>query len=126
MAKVLIVDDDPDVVEAVGLFLKKEGHQIAGAFNREEGMEQVGTFKPDIIILDVMMEQPDDGIGMAQDLRREGFKKPIVMLTSVSKATGLPFGSDDELVPVEDFIEKPVQPETLVTKVRNLLKGSEG
>jgi DNA-binding response OmpR family regulator len=126
MAKILIVDDDPDVVEAVGLFLRKEGHEIAGAFDRDEGMEQIAAFQPDLIVLDVMMEQPDDGIAMAQDLRRQGFKKPILMLTSVCKATGLEFDKDSDLVPVDDFQEKPIEPAALVAKVKELLKGSEG
>lgn len=126
MAKILIVDDDPDVVEALNLFLRKDGHDTANAFNREDGMAQVKGYKPDLIVLDVMMEQPDDGIAMAQDLRRSGFKRPIIMLTSVSKATGLQFGQDSDLVPVDDFQEKPVEPATLVKKVKDLLaRGSK-
>ena len=126
MAKILIVDDDPDVVEAVGLFLKKEGHEIANAFDRDQGMAQIAGFKPDLVVLDVMMEQPDDGLAMAQDLRRSGFKKPILMLTSVSKATGLQFDKDGDLVPVDDFQEKPIEPAVLVSKVKELLKRVEG
>jgi DNA-binding response OmpR family regulator len=126
MAKILIVDDDPDVVEAVSLFIRKEGHEIASAYDRDEGMRQIAAFKPDLIVLDVMMEQPDDGIAMAQDLRRQGFKKPILMLTSVSKATGLEFDKDSELVPVDDFQEKPIEPATLVAKIQELLKKAEG
>ena len=126
MARILIVDDDPDVVEAISLFLRKEGHELATAFDREAGMERVAKFKPDLIVLDVMMAQPDDGIAMAQDLRRGGFKKPILMLTSVSKATGLKFDKDEDLMPVDDFQEKPIEPATLVAKVKELLKKSEG
>ena len=126
MAKILIVDDDPDVVEAVGLFLQKEGHEVANAYDRQEGMKQVASFQPDLIVLDVMMEQPDDGIAMAQDLRRKDFSNPILMLTSVGKATGMEFGSDSEMVPVDDFEEKPIDPAKLVAKVKELLKKSEG
>ena len=126
MARILIVDDDPDVVEAVSLFLKKEGHELASAFNREEGKAKVTAFAPDLIVLDVMMEQPDDGIALDQELRREFFKMPILMLTSVSKATGMEFGPDKELIPVDDFQEKPIQPSTLVSKVKELLSKAEG
>ncbi len=122
MAKILIVDDDPDVVEAVRLFLSKAGHDVVGSFSRAEGMSRLNDVKPDLLILDVMMEQPDDGIAMAQDLRRSGFKKPIIMLTSVSKALGMSYGRDNDLVPVDEFIEKPVLPTALVDKVNNLLK----
>lgn len=126
MAKILIVDDDPDVVEAVTLLLEQQGHTTAAAYNRQEGMAQVESFAPALIILDVMMEQPDDGLTMAQDLRRKGCNTPILMLTTVSKATGLEIGKDDEMVPVDDFQEKPIAPATLISKVTELLNKAEG
>lgn len=122
MAKVLIVDDDPDIVEASQLFLEKEGHQIETANSRGEGMKKVESFQPDLLILDVMMEHPDDGFTMAQDLRRLGKKFPILMLTSVASASGLAFDKDAEMVPVDDFQAKPVEPAILVKKVAELLK----
>ena len=121
MAKVLIVDDDPDIVEAGKLILEKEGYEVRSAANREDGMTAIEGFQPDLVILDVMMEQPDDGIAMAQKLRRDGFAKPILMLTSVGKASGLRIGQDDDLVPVDDFQEKPIEPQKLVKKVGDLL-----
>jgi len=121
MAKVLVVDDDPDVVEACRLFLERNGHQVTGACNRQEGMKAVQEQKPDLLILDVMMEQPDDGLAMAQELRRAGCRMPIVMLTSISRVTGLEYGQDDDLVPVDVFLEKPVDPRTLAAKVEALL-----
>lgn len=121
MAKILIVDDDPDIVEASQLFLEKEGHTVATAGSRGAGMAQVEAFGPDLLILDVMMEQPDDGFAMAQDLRRLGKRFPILMLTSVATASGLAFGKDEEMVPVDEFLPKPVEPDTLVKTVAALL-----
>lgn len=121
MAKILIVDDDPDVLEAARLVLEKEGHEVATAPTRAEGMTQVDDFKPDLLVLDVMMEEPDDGFVMAQDLRRRGQKFPIMMLTSVGTATGFEFGPDEEVVPVDDFQSKPVDPATFVAKIGKLL-----
>ncbi len=121
MPKILIVDDDPDVLEAARLVLEKEGYEIATASTRSEGMAQVGEFGPDLLVLDVMMEEPDDGFVMAQDLRREGHTFPIMMLTSVGTATGFEFGPDEEMVPVDDFQSKPVDPATFVAKVGKLL-----
>lgn len=121
MARILIVDDDPDVVEGGKLVLEKAGHQVSGAFTKDEGIELVKSFKPDLLILDVMMQQPDDGIAMAQKLRREGFNKPILMLTSVGRASGLSIGKDKDLVPVDEYQEKPILPDVLVTKVGELL-----
>ncbi len=125
MAKILIVDDDPDVVESVTQLLDKNGHETASAFNRHEGMAQIEVFKPDLIVLDVMMEQPDDGLAMAQDLRRQGFQRPILMLTSISRATGLVYGKDPDLAPVDDFLEKPVEPAQLLERVSSLLRQKE-
>ena len=123
MSKVLVVDDDPDMVEACRLILEGVGHEVSFALNREDGMEAIETFKPDVLILDVMMAQSDDGIAMAQELRRTGFSSPILMLTSVSKAVGMDFGKDDAIVPVDDFQEKPIDAATLVSKINALLGG---
>ena len=121
MARILIVDDDPDIVFTTGLFLKKAQHEVLSASNREDGMKAIEQQNPDLIILDVMMEQPDDGIAMAQELRRQGNETPILMLTSVGRVTGFAYDQDQELVPVDAFHEKPIQPETLLATVEQLL-----
>lgn len=121
MARILVVDDDPDITYAVSLFLRKEGHDVRTAGSRVQGMKEIEAYQPDLMILDVMMEQPDDGIAMAQELRRTGRKLPIVMLTSVGKVTGMSFDRDSELVPVDAFFEKPVAPAELLRKVSELL-----
>jgi DNA-binding response OmpR family regulator len=122
MARILVVDDDPDITFAVSLFLRKEGYEVLTAASRGEGMKSIANDKPDLLILDVMMEQPDDGIAMAQELRRTGQKLPIVMLTSVGKVTGMHFDRDSDLVPVDAFFEKPVRPEELLRKLQELLQ----
>ena len=122
MARILVVDDDPDIVEAMRLFLTKEGHQVEAAYNRQDGLKKVSSFKPDLLILDVIMELPDDGFTLAQELRRAGNKLPILMLTSVESVSGLSFGKDDEMVPVDDFQSKPIEPAKLIEKVNHLLK----
>jgi DNA-binding response OmpR family regulator len=122
MARILVVDDDPDITFAISLFLKKEGHEVQTAVNRDEGKQALGTFKPDVMILDVMMEQPDDGLALAQELRREGNTVPILMLTSVGRVTGMSYDRDNDLVPVDAFFEKPVRPGDLLRKVAELVK----
>jgi DNA-binding response OmpR family regulator len=126
MAKILIVDDDPDITFATELFLKKAQHEVITASNRADGMQAIEDGNPDLIILDVMMEQADDGIAMAQELRRQGCETPILMLTSVGKVTGFTYDEDQELVPVNAFCEKPIQPDVLVKKVDELLAAKEG
>jgi DNA-binding response OmpR family regulator len=122
MARILVVDDDPDITFSIELFLKKARHDVRTAASRAEGMRAIGDFAPDLLILDVMMEQPDDGIAMAQELRRTGKMLPIVMLTSVGKVTGMTFGKDDDVVPVNAFLEKPISPDDLLRTVDGLLK----
>jgi len=122
MAKILVVDDDADIVEATQLFLRREGHQVEAAYNRWDGLKKVESFQPDLLILDVIMEQPDDGFSMAQELRRSGNKLPILMLTSVGTVSGLTFGKDSQMVPVDEFQSKPIEPAKLIEKVNQLLK----
>lgn len=122
MARILIVDDDPDVVDDCTLILEKNGYEVVSAHNVTDGKAQITKADPDLLILDVMMDQPDDGIVMAQDLRRTGFTKPILMLTSISKVTGMTFGKDSDLVPVDAFQEKPIPPKKLLETVAELLK----
>jgi DNA-binding response OmpR family regulator len=122
MARILIVDDDPDVVEACVMILEREGHVMNAAMSRDEGMKILDDLTPDLLILDVMMEQPDDGIAMAQELRRRKFSGPILMLTNIGKTLGLSFGKDDEMVPVDAFEEKPLDPQKLISVVNDLLK----
>jgi DNA-binding response OmpR family regulator len=119
--KILIVDDDPDIVEAGRLVLEREGYEVESAPNRAEGMKKIVEVKPDLLILDVMMEEPDDGLRMAREIRRAGHTLPIIMLTSVNAAMGLNIDKDEEMVPVEEFQSKPVDPQTLIAKVKKLL-----
>lgn len=121
MPKILVVDDDPDIVEAISMFLRKEGHEIETASNRTEGMQAVETFQPDLLVLDCMMEEADDGMAMAQDLRRDGFGGKILMLSNISTVTGMDYDKDEDVVPVDDFQQKPVDAGTLVDKVNTLL-----
>lgn len=122
MPKILIVDDDPDIVDAGRLVLEREGYEVEGAPNRADGMKKLEEMKPDLLILDVMMEEPDDGLRMAREIRKSGNTVPIIMLTSVNAAMGLNIDKDGEIVPVDEFQPKPVEPQTLVAKVKKLLE----
>ena len=121
MAFIAIIDDDPDIVEAAGLILQARGHVTAAAATADEGYDLVMQQHPDLIILDVMMLEPDDGFFLANRLRKEGITTPIVMLTSVAKAVGYAFGSH-ELVPTDAFLEKPVTPARLLDTIESLLR----
>ena len=120
MALIAIIDDDPDILDASSLVLKSKGYNVITANNPKDGYDVVVQNKPDLIILDVMMDEPDDGFFLAQKFRRENIHTPILMYTSVSKAVGMDYGAS-EMVPVDDFVEKPITPEELIKKVEKLL-----
>lgn len=121
MALIAIIDDDPDILDASSLVLTAKGYEVVTASNPDDGYRIVKERKPDLIILDVMMVEPDDGFFLAQKFRRENLEIPILMYTSVSKALGFEFAAG-ELVPVDDFVEKPISPATLIDKVEKLLQ----
>lgn len=120
MARILIVDDDPDIREISTMVLEMEGHQVAGAGGRAEGLAAFDDGGADLVLLDVMMEAEDDGVQMARALRGRGFAGPIVMLSGLSAAAA--FG-DETPLPVNDFLEKPIDPADLIAKVAALLDG---
>lgn len=120
MALIAVIDDDADIREASEIVLTSKGYQVILASNPKDGYEIIKTQKPDLIILDVMMDEPDDGFFLAQKLRREKITTPILMYTSISKTVGMDFGAS-EMVPVDDFVEKPITPDALIQKVEKLL-----
>ncbi len=121
MAKILMVDDDHDFLSACQVILEAQEHDITTTHNvpGAEGLIKDNVY--DLIFLDIMMESPDDGISLAHRLRKNGVETPIIMLSAVSKVTGLEYGKCDEVMECNDFIEKPVSPQTLISKVNNAL-----
>ena len=117
MHKIAIIDDDPDIVEANSILLESNGFSVVTAGAVDEAIALVSREHPDLIILDVMMQEPDDGFYLANKFRKMGVDAPIIMLTSVSKAIGFNFGAS-EMVPIEEFLEKPVPPSTLLDRVK--------
>lgn len=121
MALIAIIDDDPDILDASTLVLNAKGYEVITATNPDDGYKIVKEKNPDLIILDVMMVEPDDGFFLAQKFRKEKLDIPIIMYTSVSKALGIEFAAG-EMIPVDEFIEKPISPDTLIDKVEKLLQ----
>jgi DNA-binding response OmpR family regulator len=124
MALIAIIDDDPDIRDASTLVLSAKGYEVITAGNPTDAYNLIKEKTPDLIILDVMMDEPDDGFFLAQRLRKEKIKTPIIMYTSISKTVGMDFDKS-EMVPVDDFVEKPISPAQLISKVENLLKKSK-
>lgn len=127
MAKILIIDDDPDVVEGMKVVLESKQYQVTVANSGREGLEEVIRSKPDLIVLDVMMETMDKGFEVARELKKIQNSKdiPILMLTAIKENTGLDFkneAGDKDWLPVDDYTEKPLKPEALLSKVESLLR----
>ena len=126
-ATILIVDDDPDITEAMKVVLENKDYVVKSAGNVEQAMESLKESRPDVIILDVMMDTPQDGFVLSRQLKQdENYKEiPILMLTAVKEKMGIDFKSaagDESWLPVEDYLSKPVKPDVLLEKVESLLK----
>lgn len=126
---ILIIDDDPDMVEALSMPLEAHGYRVSHAANGELGLRLVKELRPDLIILDVMMETITSGFQVSLTLRNPDPRSeyaayrdiPILMLTSIHSTTPLRFGPDQDYLPVDAFIDKPVDPDRLVAQVGRLL-----
>ena len=119
--KILIVDDDPDFAAAIQKILISANYYVDVAGNVEDGMKVIEEKKPDLILLDVMMEKYDDGFNMCHDLKNdERYKEiPVIIITAVTEVTGLKFDpeTDGEYLEADDYVQKPISPDMLLTKV---------
>ena len=125
-ASILIVDDDVDFVIAVKAILESEHYKVITASDRAEGIEKIREEEPNLVILDVMITTWQDGFEMARELKTDPkFKKiPILMLSAIKNRTGIDFKStagDPDWLPVDGFLDKPVEPEQLLSKIKELL-----
>jgi CheY-like chemotaxis protein len=125
-AKIMIVDDDADYINVVKTILESEQYTVVTAGDKTEGMEKIRIEKPDLTILDVMMNAWQDGFEMSRQLKKNPqFKNmPIMILTAVVSRTGIDFKStagDPIWIPVDVFLDKPVEPDVLLSEVKILL-----
>lgn len=120
MAKILIADDEPDILEIIHYNLSAEGHEVICATNGNEAMELAGTHLPEMVILDIMMPGKS-GIDVCRLLRlQERFKDTVIIFLSalndeLTEIKGLETGADD-------YITKPISPQVLVSKIHSLFR----
>jgi CheY-like chemotaxis protein len=132
--RVLIVDDDADMRLAVRLPLESAGYTVVEAAGVTEGRAVIKQIQPQLIVLDVMMETATAGFQLALDLHSADPKAefaefrniPIIMLTAIHTTTPLRFAPDADYLPVQVFLEKPVDPEKLIALARQLMGGEGG
>ena len=123
--KIMIIDDDIDLVEAMRITLESGGYDVIDSQEGQKGLEILKKEKPDLLILDVMMGTLDEGFHIAYQIRNDNEIKgiPILMITAVGAQTGFEFDMqrDEDFLPVNEFIEKPVNPQVLLDSVKRNL-----
>lgn len=134
--KILIVDDDESMVAAMEAILESEDYEVVTAYSKEECMERVEDAKPDLIVLDVMMSHMTDGFQIARKLKSDSQTEhiPILMITAIHQELDSKLSpgriryspeTDGEYLPVDDFVDKPIQPADLLNRVKKLLTGAK-
>ena len=124
-AKILLIDDDPDFIEATKTILESKPYEVIVAFAGDEGLKKARAESPDLVLLDIIMPGTD-GFSAAEQFKKdpELSKIPVVMLTSYAErraGTGIPVSKGFQLE-AEDYIEKPVSPEELFNIIEKHLK----
>lgn len=134
--RVLLVDDDSDLVEVLQLALQAHGYHVAAGYSAEDAIRLVEQDRPDVIVLDVMMPDATEGFHVVWQLRARDdayFRRvPIIMLTAVHHQTPLRFYPDrrddtygaGEFLDVQEFIDKPVDPKDLAAKIERVLRAA--
>jgi CheY-like chemotaxis protein len=125
MPKVLIIDDDPDFNYVTQTVLEAHGFEVDTATTPEGGINKVLSIEPDLVVLDVMMPTGYEGFDVAREIREEHnlTELPIVILTNVHNVKKVPyrFAPDEDYLPVDVFLDKPVEPKALVDIIKEVL-----
>ncbi len=120
---VLIVDDDPDIVDTVAIMLESKGYEVGKAYDGIEGEESIGKRRPDLVILDVMMPRKN-GYALCSELKKNEETKdiPVILLTAVSDCVRSTSYSHAEgkAMEADDYIPKPVDARVLIESVERL------
>jgi DNA-binding response OmpR family regulator len=125
--RILVVDDDPDILEALTMILQSQGYQVVTARDGIEGLANLRAEKPDLMILDLLMPKMD-GFAVCKELQDPRWSKykdvPILILTSVrEEASRRRYELETGLeLDVDDYLEKPISPDTLLDRIGKLLK----
>jgi len=117
--RVVLIDDDPDILDSVGTVLETAGFEVKTALNGEEGLELIRKCAPDFILCDLMMETVDAGIKVAEHVKDMRLKAPFYLLSSVGDATN--YNLDVRALGVAGTIQKPIDPEALIALIKHAL-----
>lgn len=123
MAKVLIVDDDPDFMLISRTVLQEAGHEILEAVNGTQALQMMRKQKPDVVLLDVMMSTTLEGVDVSKTMQADPELKdvPIIMISSIATTEYAIDFPDGEAIPIQAWISKPIQPKVLVNVVNRFV-----
>lgn len=124
--KILIVDDDVDVITVMKMHVESFGFDVITAESQKEGEEIIETQKPDLAILDLMMENRDSGFILSYKIKKKYPEVPVIIATGVTAETGMIFGLDTEeeknWIKADQYLEKGIRPDQLHREINKLLK----
>ena len=124
---ILVVDDDPNFVVVMKPVLESKGYKVEAAYDSEEAMDKIERLKPDLILLDIMMERLTSGFDLCYKLKHDSEMKkiPVLAVSAITEKTGFKFSpaKDGEYFEADDYVEKPVKPTDLLERVEKLLRG---
>ncbi len=122
--RVLLIDDDADFIQFNSIILNAGGFQVITASSYGEGLDKAAIERPAVVVMNVIVENSDQGFSLARDIHKElGDSVPVIMLSSVETDTGYTFKPEDhpDYFPVHRFIEKPVSPTRLIEEINKAI-----
>ncbi len=123
--RIVIIDDDPDVREALTLMLEPSGYRLKCCSTGPEGVAAIQAERPDVILLDIMLASPSEGFHIAYELKKDDALKkiPIIMISAIGQTMGMDYAKElgSDYVPAEEFLDKPLKAETVLEAVRKAL-----
>jgi len=128
--KLLIIDDDPDFVDGIRSILLSANYEVDVAYNPKDGIKALQTNPYDLLLLDIMMGRGAEGVMVARKIRKDPKLRdiPVLIITGIREQMAFLFPGQavhPHFVPVDELVEKPVEPEMLLEKVSNLIKLAE-
>ena len=129
-AKILVIDDDQDFNDAITPILESALYDVVIALNPDEVKKKIFSEKPDLILLDIMMDSLFDGFSLCHEIKsskeyKEFKDTPIIFVSAVKEKTGSRFsfkGEDQGMIGPDDYIDKPVKSKELIVRIEDLLK----
>ena len=122
--KILMVDDDIDLIHRIKPVLEKEGYDVAAAYDSKEGWETFQSFQPDVVLMDLAMEHFDSGFVLCHKIKNTdaGKNTPIIMMTAAGHETGIRFSTQTKeerrWILADDYLDKPIRPKDLLAYLR--------